>query len=284
MKYPRGPREMIESELKKGKKFKERAYIKYPGEELKLVTLYSTGSWGLINPLKEIAYSIRGRYAQIHTHPPGYRVPSKEDWRMFLEDESARTMVIAPVSGNGSKLKGYTVVKKRIGHQPDPGFLMRLVKTLYNRVTAKGKKELNKYPYFREPSRFEILWYNLTNNKSYGERKGIISKNNKEAEDEKQRRYNASFRQFLKNNNFLYKFVPARDIRVDTSRQKRNLEEEVGASVAVIGTIGGIFFLSSNFTGNAISNLSLRSSNIIGAVLFLVGIAGAFFYFRKRKS
>jgi hypothetical protein len=53
-------------------------------------------------------------------------------------------------------------------------------------------------------------------------------------------------------------------------------------SIAVISLIVGIFFLSPNLTGNVIGNITNSTSNIIGAVLLLVGIVGAFFWFRNR--
>ncbi len=56
----------------------------------------------------------------------------------------------------------------------------------------------------------------------------------------------------------------------------------VGATTSIIGLSAGIFFLSSNITGNVIGNLTQTSSNIIGVILFVVGIVGAFFYFRRR--
>jgi hypothetical protein len=66
--------------------------------------------------------------------------------------------------------------------------------------------------------------------------------------------------------------------------EKKNLEGKVGATTAIIGLLGSILFLSSNFTGNAIGNISRSSGNWIGVVLFLVGIAGGLLYFRRKFS
>ena len=65
--------------------------------------------------------------------------------------------------------------------------------------------------------------------------------------------------------------------------RKKNLEQTTAVAVAIIGLIGGIFFLSSNFTGFAIAN-NTNVSNIVGVIFFLVGIVGAVFYFRKNKK
>jgi hypothetical protein len=58
------------------------------------------------------------------------------------------------------------------------------------------------------------------------------------------------------------------------------LEGTMAASI--IGLLGGLFFLSSNLTGNVIGNMTNSTSNWIGGVLFLVGIIGAFIYFKNK--
>ncbi|MDO8517496.1 MAG: hypothetical protein Q7S33_05220 [Nanoarchaeota archaeon] len=51
---------------------------------------------------------------------------------------------------------------------------------------------------------------------------------------------------------------------------------------SILGIVAGIFFLSANITGNVISDLTQTSSNVLGAALFIAGIAVAFFYFKTR--
>lgn len=58
--------------------------------------------------------------------------------------------------------------------------------------------------------------------------------------------------------------------------------EMVGVITAIIGVVGGLFFLSYNLTGNVIGSLNQNSSNWIGGVLFLIGLVGAFVYFRRK--
>ncbi|MDO8528847.1 MAG: hypothetical protein Q7S06_03070 [Nanoarchaeota archaeon] len=50
---------------------------------------------------------------------------------------------------------------------------------------------------------------------------------------------------------------------------------------AIIGLASGLFFLSSNLTGNVIGNLTNTTSSIIGAVLFVGGLVAAFFWAKK---
>jgi len=55
--------------------------------------------------------------------------------------------------------------------------------------------------------------------------------------------------------------------------------------VAVVGSIilliVSILFLSPNLTGNVIGSLSFGASNILGMVLFVIGLVGLFFVMRK---
>jgi hypothetical protein len=52
--------------------------------------------------------------------------------------------------------------------------------------------------------------------------------------------------------------------------------------IMIVGFLGAIFFLSSNITGFAVSNMTSNSSNIAGVVFLLVGLVGAFFYVRRK--
>jgi hypothetical protein len=54
------------------------------------------------------------------------------------------------------------------------------------------------------------------------------------------------------------------------------------AVLSIVGILGGIFFLSSNITGNAIANVSPSSGNILGAVLLVVGLVAGFFWVKKK--
>jgi len=52
----------------------------------------------------------------------------------------------------------------------------------------------------------------------------------------------------------------------------------------LIGFVVGIFFLSPSLTGNSIGNLTQNSSNIFGAVLFILGLVGIFVGFNSKKK
>ncbi len=61
---------------------------------------------------------------------------------------------------------------------------------------------------------------------------------------------------------------------------KDGLSRRLLVSVALIGLLGTTAFLFQNFTGNVIGANS--NSNVFGAIFFVIGITGAFLYFRKR--
>ncbi len=61
--------------------------------------------------------------------------------------------------------------------------------------------------------------------------------------------------------------------------------EGLSAAAAIIGIIGGIFFLfDPGITGNAIGNLSNSSQNGVGIILFALGLIGAFIYTSRRRK
>jgi len=59
------------------------------------------------------------------------------------------------------------------------------------------------------------------------------------------------------------------------------LERKTLAILSIGSVLVGIFFLSPNLTGNVIGNMTRNSGNILGGILFILGIVGAFFTLRK---
>ena len=76
--------------------------------------------------------------------------------------------------------------------------------------------------------------------------------------------------------------VQADRIRKILEKRQRGLEKTAIAT-AIIGLVGGLFFLSSNITGNAIANVNVQNSSIIGAILLVVGLVAGFFYLKRKK-
>jgi hypothetical protein len=62
-----------------------------------------------------------------------------------------------------------------------------------------------------------------------------------------------------------------------SERKLRGGLEGVEAVISILSLVGGLLFLSGNFTGNVVGNLTNSSGNLVGVCLIVVGlIAGAF--------
>ena len=70
--------------------------------------------------------------------------------------------------------------------------------------------------------------------------------------------------------------------KIIRNKLKSRLENRMVAVIATASILGSLFFFSSNLTGNIIGNLNQTVSNGIGGILFVLGLVGAFVYFRKR--
>ena len=69
-----------------------------------------------------------------------------------------------------------------------------------------------------------------------------------------------------------------------SERKKLGGLEKTTVVASIIGLIGGLFFLSSNLTGNVISNLNQTSSNWMGVILLVIGLIAGFFWLKSRKK
>ncbi|MEK6846811.1 MAG: hypothetical protein AABY16_01445 [Nanoarchaeota archaeon] len=63
---------------------------------------------------------------------------------------------------------------------------------------------------------------------------------------------------------------------------KANKHRKLWSIITPVCFVLSLFFLSSNITGNVIGNASLKVSNLVGALFFLVGLLGAWSWVRNR--
>jgi hypothetical protein len=67
-------------------------------------------------------------------------------------------------------------------------------------------------------------------------------------------------------------------------RKNASLEGKVVFGLLFSSFLCSLIFLSGSITGNTISDLSFKASNIIGSLFFILGVIASFFYSRiKRK-
>jgi hypothetical protein len=64
----------------------------------------------------------------------------------------------------------------------------------------------------------------------------------------------------------------------------KTAEKAAGGILAVIGILGGLFSLSPNLTGNAISNLDSSTTDMIGIIILMFGFIGLYFFLRNDLS
>lgn len=67
-------------------------------------------------------------------------------------------------------------------------------------------------------------------------------------------------------------------------KKRGTLEGKVGIFIALLAGGIGLGMVSSNITGNVISNSTQTNSSLIGVVLLVIGLVGAFFYFKKKDK
>lgn len=58
----------------------------------------------------------------------------------------------------------------------------------------------------------------------------------------------------------------------------------VSSVIAIAGILGGIFFLSSNITGNAIADLTIKTTSFLGAGSLIIGLVAGLFLLKKNKK
>jgi hypothetical protein len=74
------------------------------------------------------------------------------------------------------------------------------------------------------------------------------------------------------------------DGEIRYSSRRGGLDYRLNSIIAIAGLGAGIFFLSSNITGNAIAELSTNTTSWVGGVLLAVGLVAGFFWIKSRKK
>jgi len=109
-----------------------------------------------------------------------------------------------------------------------------------------------------------------------------------------QKSYDAALKRAAETVGFRYKYIPAKGYEFDMekgglvkkvglrSKQKVSKIEQTVLASSFISLFLSFLFLSSNMTGNTIADLSIRSSNFVGALLFIIGIIAGFFWLKRK--
>lgn len=251
----RSPKEIIESEKDSSV---EHSYIKFPKQEIVPTSEFSYEDIVFRDTKKiERLYKESGgkKYLEIHTHTPRHY---DDLWSNFW----ASPTTILPSYGDfrlflGKKMRGILIAQ----------------------IEKNG--EVAGYLYLRKPANFKEI--DLEHRKNIEERY-----DEKYAYDNSIKR---SFHKFVKRYGIKYRFIPAKGFKLDWMgrgfvRMKRKQEagslEKKVTVIMGLSFIASILFLSSNITGFAIANLTQKTLNTIGVILFIIGLIGAFYYFRRK--
>lgn len=288
----RSPKEVIEST---GNPNIEHTFITPAGSETIDFTNYNKASHISTNitqkDKEKIAEYVQGRqYRDIHTHPSKLKhsllhwayntvtlplsllvfnhnsfywpwqssnvnkiaaTPSSSDISIFLKKSNLRSRVIATRNPESGEVLGFTVLKKT---------------------------EDTKYPY--EEIDPDLSKYEDSRIKAIRKNNPLIA--------------SQGLKKISKNFNFKYKMIPCEGYKINDSKtafvesnNHLDLEEKVNktaisSTIAITALILSLFFLSPTLTGNAVANLTTKTSSIIGAGLFIIGIVGSYFWFKKK--
>ncbi len=243
-KKRRSPKEIIENSKPFGE---EHAYAKTFGNELIDVSdtprSFSVGT-NYENVEAHLKELSAKKYTHVHTHPINDR------WRLFVSpDEEVKAMIYP----SGADLLSFMRDNKR------------QVEVIAARGSSSGK--VYGYLILRKTKRTPAFDIHDQNVIKPIDEYGYESYRHKSINDRQ-----ASLEKLADAYHLQFRFA-------GLNKKRKNMK----TVAAVIGLIGGLFFLSPNITGNAIGNLSQSSANFFGLILFVVGLVGAFFWVRSRN-
>ena len=237
----------------------ERRFIKYPREEPIDITSYAGPSEvrpKLFKRWLEFKKHKNKNYTDIHTHKndPDYIAifPSWQDISSFLLDNNNKTMVIAIKDKEGKNVLGYSIFSKTEKTPKIFSFFDDII-------------EAFSFGFYQNPSKKKL---------------------NQDATNFNKGPYRQNLDYIKEKYHLKERMVPAEGYKFDEKSslaiKKSNLEK-IAEVISFLIFFSGLFFLSSNLTGNVVSNLSQTSTNFIGLILSMIGIFAIISYLRKQK-
>lgn len=287
----------------------ERSLVKVPLHEPELVSTYAFEFGAAQDPKKVADYlkrtGFKGKsYTDMHIHPrpyfredggepPKYEArtrnnpkfrdpqtfPSFTDIRGFWESPQEKYHVITQRNPETGEIYGHLVFKKP---KRDNSLYLKSLRELLKKSVAYEKKscqlgklrDLPKNQQVKEEKEKlekELNFLKPYHNQALANHREVLFR---EIESEKRTKNLADYY------GLKFKFLPT-----DPDENVRNynaLEGKVAAFVGIGSLLFSLLFLSQNITGNVILSNNPTTSNWIGGILFLVGIVGAFFWFKTK--
>lgn len=292
----------------------EHGYIKFPGQELIDVTLDAReGEVDFdLEKIEKLSEKYKKPYTELHTHPTGDSIPSGQDINMFLKNNNVKTMVVASQNPNDGRVEGYFFLRKRKKDSPEYSKLktkenedrerLKEIEESYENMYRNHKMRMDKrnnswyiqalkkvgidlsLKPMHERTEREKSWDSLSLNIPKEEKEQMKDEIEFYERNMLAHRLNQGLDRLSTRYNLQYRFVPAKGYSLQDYRFKKKQSglEKTSGIVAILSSIAGLFFLSNNITGNVIGSLNTSTLNILGVVLLLVGLVGAFFWLKKK--
>ena len=240
----------------------EHMYVKFPGKELLDVTLTSTESSAeldeqkLFTLLRQHEIREEGKvhrlphYTHLHNHPRrkddihGDALPSKQDVDNFLKTSLIKTMIIAQQDAESAEVQGYFFLRKE-SKSSSREAITRARMLEYSAVARHSPLKAIKR--LADDYSLQYKWVPAP---GY-----TLPKNVHALQSSKWA--------------FIKKEVP--------------LEQQVMSACAIIGLLGSLIVSSVMITGSAITSPDPVSLSPLNVILFLIGIGGAYLYFKHRR-
>ncbi len=249
--------------IEKGKKpQKEQYFIKKLGKDLEECASIREARYVIKDLEKARNYFKKTGekpLTELHTHPTkkgesGGANPSTQDIVSFLREKNIRTSIIAQQNPKTRKVEGYTFMVK--------------------------KEETPKFDYSSYEERSTENF--IKKSEEIYHKAHILT--HKSLPEELQRYLLSKMASKL---NFKYRHVPVKGYKLDRNLmsfapiEKKNLETKFAVIIGLIFFISILFILPS-MTGFVVGSLASKTSNVIGVSLFILGIVGSYFYFKKK--
>lgn len=285
MNKKRSTREVIENTSNPGM---EHGFIKFPGQEAEDVTrdASETSVSYDLNKLKELFSKNRQtKYTVIHTHPTslpklgffgnifsylgGTRkqrervgeinaIPSGDDLRNFLETDQ-KTMVIAVRDSESGQVLGYNVTRK-----------------------LKETPKFDELKFGQRKMQMRKPWYIMN-----GLEQDTISFETHRVANINSGKYekiSQEFNRLAQKYHLQCRFVPSEGYEISKNKGKFVKKTGLEGSVSAICLISSLFFLSPNLTGNAIADLSVKTSSFLGIGVFIVALISGMLWLKTKRE